>query len=233
MPTFFVESFEEFSQRHGGNPLKGRDQIIRFPDGACCNADGTVFQEPPQGRSQQLHAIRAYRYLGMERALKDFDAMKRSMLENIHNAQLSQSWIAPPADCQAELEKRGAAFFKWKSECDYCDQEIAQTPEALAAAARQEELRKHQADLAALEGAIRDTTLESIAAKNGQVFEEPTEAELALALHQLLRADMPAPVRRQMDRLADDLRKKSGMIVDEMASGMSKATAVSQPKGAK
>lgn len=83
MPKHYItESFEEFSQRHGGECLKDEQDRFIFPDGAVAHqsyrGDWSLF-EPSENIEERLEVSRLYWSTRVERSEVDFRILKSTL----------------------------------------------------------------------------------------------------------------------------------------------------------
>lgn len=136
--TIVVESFREFSEKHGARPLRGGNRLL-FADGASCLDDGEGRQEPPRDAVENLRCRLAYWREAVRRSTADFDSLKSECARQAELASRYSNLPGPPNAALADLHKLRDAV-------TYCREEVAKLEKELAerAAENPDRLRRQQ-----------------------------------------------------------------------------------------
>lgn len=140
MPLIMIEDYQEFSVRHGGNPVevhfqRGGRRVssgwLVFPDGAMCSVSDAEFRkEPPHDPTEQLKTRRDYVNEVLERAISDFNHLKSECHHQEMLASRYRNFTGPSADAPAQLRRLRAIVEARRTELRKLDAQLADTPEA-------------------------------------------------------------------------------------------------------
>jgi hypothetical protein len=142
MPLVMVENYEEWSTRHGKEPValtknyansgqRTRTGWLLWADGAMMfNGDFETRREPPTNETELLKLRRQYVFEKLERASTDFNDLKQ---QSINQAGYSQKYVnlpTPPAEAVDELRRLKGVVERLRKDLERLDKLLEQTPEA-------------------------------------------------------------------------------------------------------
>jgi hypothetical protein len=148
--TITIESYAEFSARHGGNPVPNRN-VFLFPDGAKCSAENRdMREEPPTDPQQLLRFRRLYVATRLEQEVKAFNTFKYDCHERAQAAARCSAAVGPPLDAPAQLRAGKARIDALRAELADLDTRIEPTASQLREQSREEATRERQSALQSL-----------------------------------------------------------------------------------
>ena len=124
MYTITIESYREFSQRHGNRPLAVGNEML-FADGAACSSeDADRRQEPPHDPVELIRVKLRYWREAVKRAEYDFDSAKTDFARQAALAARYANLPGPP-HAKAELNRIAEAV-------RFCRDQVAKLEAELA-----------------------------------------------------------------------------------------------------
>lgn len=160
-----VESFFEFSQRHGGDPVpigtsmrEGR--VLLFADGASANDTGTSWMEPPEDPWEKLRLRKQYTEAKLQRAEEEFLRVRSQFSEQASLASRYPNLPPPPHDAPAILKGLRRIVKGYRAELALIERQLENSPKAKEEALRKELADRSRRRVAELAGEIHGLTLD-------------------------------------------------------------------------
>jgi len=151
MRTVFVEDYEEFSARHGGDSVAVNYRRY-WPDGATSDAEGTTRYEPPRDPIAVLRLRKVYAKEKVRQAEVDFASAQSSFTELARNAARYSSPMAPlptpPANAAEILRSLKEPVKKWREQLAEIEAELSQTPNEVRRREMEQEAIERQRQVA-------------------------------------------------------------------------------------
>lgn len=123
--TITIESYQEFSARHGNRPLRCGN-VLLFADGAMCNPDdGNLREEPPRDPVESLHRQLRYWREAVRRSTADFTTLRGQCSQQAQLASRYSNLPGPSNEALADLHKLQSAVM-------FCREKVAELEKALA-----------------------------------------------------------------------------------------------------
>ena len=143
----YVESYLEFSKRHGENAVTVDGRLI-FPSGAQADAnEGIQRWEVPDDPHERL-TIQKRRMRALVRRLEN--EFQRSQAAFIEQASLAKSYSNlpdAPSDARQILEKMRAEVHAHRAELERIERELEKTPAGIEKRIREEDRHAHQQEV--------------------------------------------------------------------------------------
>lgn len=145
MPNIFIETYQEFVAKHGGDPVE-IDNALCFPDGARCgfDPDGYPRWEPPTDPYELLSLKYRYAKERLRRAELEFNTVKNEFQQRAILASKYRNLPGPPANAPEILEHLRTIAHERRAAFEAIEQQIADTPRAQYMRQRQEEEQQRQ-----------------------------------------------------------------------------------------
>lgn len=161
MPLVLIESFEEFSRRHGGNPVSTGHRLV-FPTGAQCDdMEGSQRWEPPADATALLHARKKYVSARLRQAEGEFHQTQSAFSEQAALAATYGSNVPPPPfDSKEILLGLKATGHTLRNELKEIEVQLAQTPDAIFRQQQAQQVGERRQQIAVLHGEINGVSLE-------------------------------------------------------------------------
>lgn len=145
-----IEDFEEFSAKHGGDPVRFQGNWWLFPDGASCDDNFAIRRQPPHDSAERIKLRREYVEAKLKLAERDFRDLKNEALEQAQLAITNSNLPAPPNGVPKELNRRKEIVQTLREQLAGIEEEYAQTPEAQRRRQREAELQERRTAIVGL-----------------------------------------------------------------------------------
>lgn len=155
----FIESFQEFSKRHGDDAIEVGARLI-FGDGAIANSeDGKVKAEPPESQYELLLVIKMRAKELLRRAELEFFNARSTLSEMAANAIRYSNLPGPPSDAPQQLRKLKSNAIKRRKELAAIDAKLEKTPQRIARRKQEQQLAERQQQITEVATKINQITL--------------------------------------------------------------------------